>query len=86
MLNNNEKKILNSIKFFPIIIIVLFSIVFTYTFISQNKKVFQSDVKRIETDFMHQHKELIKKDVEVLTSTSHLTLTSSFMKRKLSLL
>ena len=31
-------------------------------------------------------KKLTKKDAEALTSASHLTLTSSFMKRKLSLL
>jgi len=66
MLNNNEKKILTSIKFFPIIIIIVFSIVLTYTFISQNDKLFKSDSKRIQQDFMQQHKELIKKDVQLV--------------------
>jgi PAS domain S-box-containing protein len=66
MLNNSEKKILTSIKFFPIIIIIVFSVILTYTFISQNNRIFKEDSKRIKTEFIQEHKNLVKKDVQLV--------------------
>ena len=66
MLNNTEKKILRSIKFFPIFIIIVSSIILTYTFISQNKKIFDSESEQMKKDFIQKHKELSKKDVELI--------------------
>ncbi|NQY93964.1 MAG: cache domain-containing protein, partial [Campylobacteraceae bacterium] len=66
MLSTNEKKILTSINFFPIFIIIVFSLILTYTFIAQNEKIFESDAKRIKADFMQEHKNLVKKDVKLV--------------------
>ena len=66
MLNSNEKKILTSINFFPIFIIIVFSLILTYTFISQNEKIFESDAQRIKADFMQEHKNLVKKNVQLV--------------------
>ena len=66
MLNSNERKILASIKFLPILFIIVFSVVLTYSFISQNNKLFESDSKRMKNDFMQKHKELVTKDVQLV--------------------
>ena len=66
MLSDNEKRILSSIKLFPIIIIIVFSSILTYTFVSQNNKNFKLDSKRIEKDFVEKHKDLVKRDVQLI--------------------
>jgi len=76
MLNSSEKKILTSINFFPIFIIIVFSLILTYTFISQNDRIFKADAQKIKEDFMQERKNLVKKNVQLvydLISYEHLS-------------
>lgn len=66
MLNNNEKKILFSIKFLPIIIIIVFSVLLTYFFISQNNKILKIDSEQLKNNFIQKNEELIKRDVNIV--------------------
>jgi len=66
VLNKNEKRVLASINFFPIFIIIAFSLILTYTFITQNNEIYQADIEKTERDFMQKHKNLVKKDVQLV--------------------
>ncbi len=63
MLKSNEKKILQIIKFAPIIFILFVSTLTTYLLILNNQTLYEQDIKNIEKEFISNQKEQIKTEV-----------------------
>ncbi|MFV0564172.1 cache domain-containing protein [Malaciobacter mytili] len=63
MLKNNEKKILQIIKFAPIVFILFLSTLTTYLLILNNQTLCEEDIKKIEKEFINNQKEQIKTEV-----------------------
>ncbi len=63
-----EKKLLNTIKIFPILLLTTFSILVTYFTINHNKKYLEMEIKQTKLDYIKFQKTLIKKEVEKVYS------------------
>lgn len=63
MVNTDEKTILNLIKVLPLFIII-FSIIITYTVVSNNNSKFEQEITKLKNDSLKIKKQSIKKEVE----------------------
>lgn len=61
---NQEKNILNIIKYGPILFVFIISFFFTQQFISQHQKIHKQEMKFIEENFYEANKQRIKEEVE----------------------
>ena len=59
----NEKKLLNTIKIVPLLMLVFFSITTTILMIQYNNKQLQKEIKYLKNDYINLQKEIIKKEV-----------------------
>ncbi|RXJ93602.1 histidine kinase [Malaciobacter molluscorum] len=64
MLRKSEKRLLQLIKYAPIIFIISLSLLITYILLLNNQAYYKKEIRKIETSFTHQKKEEIKLEVE----------------------
>ncbi len=64
MEKNNELQLLKKILIFPSLIIVFFFLVIAFLIINYNNHQLAAESKHIKNDFIHFHKDIIKKEVE----------------------
>ncbi|WP_419764297.1 MAG: cache domain-containing protein [Arcobacter sp.] len=60
---NNEKYILNIIKYGAIVAVVLFSLIITNIFIKQKKQDLDTDIQTLQNNYLNQNKIIIKKEI-----------------------
>ncbi|RXJ86157.1 cache domain-containing protein [Arcobacter sp. CECT 8985] len=64
MIKNNEKRILQIIKYAPIVFIILLSMLITYLLLLNNQNYYKKEIRKIETTFTQQSKEEIQLEVK----------------------
>ncbi|PLY09178.1 MAG: histidine kinase [Arcobacter sp.] len=60
---DNEKYILNIIKYGAIVAVVIFSLIITNIFIEQKKQDLNSDIQTLKKNYLNQNKIIIKKEI-----------------------
>jgi biopolymer transport protein ExbD len=67
-MKNNEKEILNIIRYLPVVLILLVSFLLTSFLYSEISNRFDKEVKELETKYISLNKELIKFEIEKIKS------------------
>ena len=65
---DNEKNILNLIKYGAIIPVIIFSFIITYIFIEQKKQDVKKEVDILKTNYLNENKKIVRYEVENIIS------------------
>lgn len=65
---SREKQILDGIKFYPVIILIAFSLTTTYFMIQHNQKYLKKNIEEIKMDYFNQQKDIAVKEVNKVYS------------------
>ncbi|WP_375723169.1 cache domain-containing protein [Arcobacter sp. KX21116] len=65
---DNEKNILNLIKYGAIVPVIIFSFIITYIFINQKKQDVKNEVEILKANYLNENKKIVKYEVENIIS------------------
>ncbi len=65
---DNEKNILNVVKYGAIVSVLVFSIIITNVFINQKNQDLKNDIQTLKTNYLNQNKKIIKNEVYKVTA------------------
>ncbi len=77
MFLNSEKKLLNIIKFGPVLPLLLLSLIITLTLINQTKKDLSNSIKYIKNEYLKENKIIIKNEINKVVNLINFEITKS---------